>query len=161
MRGDTATGVAQIHQGLEAYQGTGPQVGHPSILVLLAEAYGQAGTPEEGLKVLAEASALVEATEEHWWEAELNRLKGALLLQLPIPEIHQAEAYFQQAFDVAHGQHAKALELRAASSLSRLWQQQGKEEAARDLLAPIYGWFTEGFDTPDLQGAKALLAELP
>jgi predicted ATPase len=80
MRGDPATGVAQIRQGLAAYQGTGPQVGRPSILALLAEAYGQAETPEEGLKVLTEALALVEATEERWWEAELNRLKGALLL---------------------------------------------------------------------------------
>jgi predicted ATPase len=90
----------------------------------------------------------------------LYRLKGALLLQLPIPDIHQAEVCFQQAFDVARRQQAKALELRAAMSLSRLWQRQGKWDAARKLLAPIYGWFTEGFDTPDLQEAKTLLAEL-
>jgi predicted ATPase len=90
----------------------------------------------------------------------LYRLKGALLLQLTIPDIHQAEVCFQQALDVARRQQAKALELRAAMSLSRLWQRQGKWDAARKLLAPIYGWFTEGFDTPDLQEAKALLAQL-
>ena len=95
-----------------------------------------------------------------WWEAELSRLQGELLLQLPSPDVPQAEACFQQALDVARRQQAKSLELRAALSLSRLWQQQGQRQAARELLAPIYGWFTEGFDTPDLQEAKALLAAL-
>jgi predicted ATPase len=90
----------------------------------------------------------------------LYRLKGALLLQLPILDAHQAEACVQQALDVARSQQAKALELRAAMSLTRLWQRQGKWDAARTLLAPIYGWFTEGFDTPNLEEAKALLAEL-
>jgi predicted ATPase len=127
---------------------------------LLAEAYGQVGQPEAGLTVLDEALTLVATTEARWWQAELHRLKGALLLQLPIPAGHQAEASFQQALDVARGQQAKALELRAALSLSRLWQQQGKREAARELLPPIYGWFTEGFDTADLREAQALLAEL-
>jgi predicted ATPase len=103
---------------------------------------------------------LVGATEERWWEAELHRLKGELLLQLPIPEVQQAEAYFQQALAVARSQQAKALELRAALSLGRLWQRHRKRAAARDLLAPIYGWFTEGFDTPDLQEAKVLLDTL-
>jgi predicted ATPase len=90
----------------------------------------------------------------------LSRLKGELLLQLPSPDVRQVEACFQQAIDVARRQQAKALELRAALSLSRLWQQQGKREGARELLAPIYSWFTEGFDTLDLQEAKALLEEL-
>ena len=126
---------------------------------MLAEAYGQAGQPEAGLQVLTEALTLVAATEERWWEAELHRLKGALLLQLPNSDISQAEACFQQALDVARGQQARSLELRAAVSLSRLWQQQGKA-AARNLLIPLYGWFTEGFDTPDLLEAKALLAAL-
>jgi predicted ATPase len=118
------------------------------------------GQPETGLQVVAEALTLVTTTVVCWWEAELHRLKGALLLQLEIPEVSQAEACFQQALDVAHGQQAEALELRAAVSLSRLWQQEGQWGAARDLLAPIYGWFTEGFDTPDLQDAKTLLEEL-
>src|SRR5262245_30833786 len=103
---------------------------------------------------------LVEATEERWWEAEVYRLKGALLLQLPLLDVDQAEACFQQALDVARRQQAKALELRAAMSLSRLWQQQGQRAEAHALLAPIYGWFTEGFDTADLQDAKALLEAL-
>jgi predicted ATPase len=112
------------------------------------------------LTVLADAFTLVAVTEERWWEAELYRLKGALLLQLPLPEPGQAECCFQQALDVARRQQAKALELRAALSLARLWQGQGQRATARQLLAEIYGWFTEGFDTPDLQEAQAVLAEL-
>jgi predicted ATPase len=96
-------------------------------------------------------------TEMRWSEAEMSRLQGELRLQLASPEVPQAEACFQQAIDIARRQQAKSLELRAALSLSRLWQQQGKRQAARELLAPIYGWFTEGFDTSDLQEAKALL----
>ena len=133
---------------------------YPYQLALLAEAYGQAGHPEAGLPCLAVAVTRVEATEERWWEAEVSRLQGALLLQRPVPDGGQAEACFQQALDVARRQQAKALELRAALSLSRLWQQQGKRAEAYELLAPIYGWFTEGFDTADLQDAKAVLEEL-
>jgi predicted ATPase len=160
MRGDAADGVAQLRQGLAAIQGMGLELMRPHGLSLLVEAYGQAGQPEAGLTVLAEALTLVGTTEERWWEAELYRLKGELLLQLPIPDAHLAEAAFHQALDIARHQQAKALELRATLYLSRLWQRQGKREAARTLLAPIYDWFTEGFDTPDLQAAKALLAEL-
>jgi predicted ATPase len=160
MQGDAAEGVAQVRQGLAVYHRGEARLGHPHHLALLAEAYGQAGQPEAGLTALTEALMLVAATEERWWEAELHRLQGMLLLQRSIQETLRAEAYFQKALTVAHGQQAKALELRAATSLSRLWQQQGKQQAARNLLAPIYGWFTEGFDTPDLQEAKALLTEL-
>jgi predicted ATPase len=103
---------------------------------------------------------LVEATEERWWKAELYRLKGELLLRLPLPDIAQATACFHRALDVARNQQAKALELRAAMSLSRLWQQQDRPTEARQLLADIYHWFTEGFDTADLRTAKALLEEL-
>jgi predicted ATPase len=112
------------------------------------------------LTVLTDALTLVATTEERWWEAEVYRLKGVLLLQRSLPDVGQAEACFQQALDVARRQQAKALELRAALSLARLWQGQGQPTAARQLLAEIYGWFTEGFDTADLQEAKALLAEL-
>jgi predicted ATPase len=157
MQGDAAAGVAHIRQGLEASQGVGPETLRPHWLALLAEAYGAAGQPEPGLAVLDEACTLVETTEARWWEAELARLKGVLLLRLPHPEVPQAVACFQQALEVARRQQAKALELRAALSLSCLWQQQGKRTAAYDLLAPVYGWFTEGFDTPDLQDARALL----
>jgi predicted ATPase len=127
------------------------------LLALLAEAYGQAGQPEAGLTALAEAGTLVEATEERWWEAEVYRLQGELLLQLPLPDVGQAEACFQQALDVARRQQAKALELRAVLCLARLWQDQGKGAVAQQLVAKIYGWFIEGFDTADLQEAKALL----
>jgi predicted ATPase len=113
-----------------------------------------------GLQVLAEASTLVATTAERWWEAELYRLQGTLVLQRPHPEGDQAAACFQQALAVARRQGAKSLELRAALSLARLWQQQGKRPEAHALLAPLYGWFTEGFDTADLQEAKALLDAL-
>jgi predicted ATPase len=114
----------------------------------------------EGLAVVAEALTCVETTGERYAEAELHRLKGELLLKRTLPDAHQAEACFQQALAIARRQQAKSWELRAAVSLSRLWQQQGKRDEARELLAPIYGWFTEGFDTADLQEAKALLNDL-
>ena len=102
----------------------------------------------------------MEQHEERWWEAEVYRLRGVLLLRQPGMPQAEAEAWLQRALDVAHRQEAKSLELRAAMSLSRLWQQQGKRAEARELLAEIYGWFTEGFDTAELQDAKALLHEL-
>jgi predicted ATPase len=148
-----------MQQGLEAIQGVGLKVYRPYFLALLAEASGQAGQPEAGLTALAEAVTLVAATEGRWWEAEVYRLQGELLLQLPLPDVSQAEGCFQQALDVARRQQARALELRTALSLGRLWQGQGKSVAARQLLAASYHWFTEGFDTADLQEAKALLAE--
>ena len=118
------------------------------------------GQIEEGLHVLAEALAAVEKTGGRFYEAELNRLKGELLLRQAPSDEDQAETYYRQALDVARCQQAKALELRAGMSLSRLWQQQGKHAAAHELLASIYDWFTEGFDTADLQEARRLLAEL-
>src|SRR5262249_26198374 len=114
----------------------------------------------DGLQVLAEAHTLMEQQEDHWWEAEIARLRGVVLLRQTMTQQQEAEACFQQALDVARRQEAKSLELRAAMSLSRLWQQQGKRVEARELLAPVYGWFTEGFDTADLQEAQALLAAL-
>ena len=110
--------------------------------------------------MLAEALTLVDTTGERWYEAELYRLKGALLLQQSSDNQAEAETCFQQAIDIARSQQAKSLELRAATSLARLWQQQGKRQEAHDLLAPVYNWFTEGFDTADLKDAKALLDAL-
>jgi len=124
---------------------------------LLAEAYAQAEQFEAGLSALAEALTLVEMTEERWWEAELYRLKGELLLRLPLPDIPQAASCLHQALDVARRQQAKSLELRASLSLSRLWQQQGKRNQARQLLTEVYSWFTEGFETSDLQEARLWL----
>ena len=161
MQGAAAADVTQIRQGLAAHERVGlPQLGHPPILAILAEVYGQAGQPEVGLRILAEAVTLVATTEARWWEAELHRLQGALRLQLPIPDITQAEACYLQALDVARRQAAKMLELRAAVSLSQLWHEQGKSTEARRLLAPLYGWFTEGHETADLQAAQAMLEGL-
>jgi class 3 adenylate cyclase/predicted ATPase len=157
-----AEGLVQMHQGLAAYQATGAEVWRPYYLALLAEAYGTGGQSAEGLRLLTEASAVVDNSGEHWWAAELYRLRGELLLGHEGPGRHvvEAEQCFQQALAIAQHQHAKSLELRAAMSLSRLWQAQGKRAAARPMLAEIYGWFTEGFDTADLQDARVLLAEL-
>jgi predicted ATPase len=109
---------------------------------------------------LAEALTLADTTGERWYEAELYRLKGVLLLQQSSSNQTEAESCFHQAIAIAQSQQAKSLELRAATSLARLWQQQGKRAEASEILAPVYGWFTEGFDTADLQEAKALLEAL-
>jgi predicted ATPase len=160
MGGHGEEGRGQIHQGLAASRTTGATRDQPYNLALLAEASIQEGQTTEGLEAVAEALATLPKSGARWWEAELHRLRGELLLQHAVVQPGEAEACFQQAFAVARRQEAKSLELRAAMSLSRLWQQQGKQAAARELLAPIYGWFTEGFDTVDLQEARALLEEL-
>src|SRR5262249_52096722 len=168
-------GIAQMHQGLRAWQVLGSEIGRTWSLGMLTEAYGRVGQTEAGLTILADALAAVARTGERFWEAELYRLKGELLLQsgaqppasevvppdahLPLPDT-ATEACFHYALAIARRQRAKMWELRAARSLSRLWQQQGKREAAYELLAQVYNWFTEGFDTADLQEAKALLEEL-
>ena len=165
-QGHGAAGVSQIREGLTTYQATGAEIWRPYFLALLAEVLGKEGQTEEGLRVINEALAIVERTEERFYEAELHRLKGELLLNderrmmNDERQTQEAEACFQQALAVARQQQAKSWELRAAMSLARLWQQQGKTTEARDLLAPVYEWFTEGFDTPDLQEAKTLLEEL-
>jgi predicted ATPase len=147
-------------QGLVAYRATGAEIHRPYFLGLLAEAYGKVGQPEEGLTVLVETLETVNKTEERNWEAELHRGKGELLLMQQGQKVGEAEECFRQALDTARRQQAKSFELRAALSLSRLWQQQGKQEEAHQLLAEIYGWFIEGFDTADLKEAEILLEEL-
>jgi predicted ATPase len=146
-----------MQQGLAAWRATGAETLRPYFLALLAEASAQMEQREEGLTLLAEALAVVNDTGERRWEAELYRLKGELLLASSAEHDTEAETCFRQALDVACRQQAKSLELRAAMSLSRLWQRQGKDAEARELLALTYGWFTEGFDTADLQEAKTLL----
>jgi predicted ATPase len=158
--GQDEEGMAQIRRGLAALRATGAALRLPYYLALLAEACGQTGLAAEGLTLLAEALAHAHNTGESWTEAELHRLKGELLLTLSADNHAEAEGCLRQALDVARHQQAKSLELRAAVSLSRLWQQHGKRDEARELLAPLYGWFTEGFDTADLQEAKTLLEEL-
>jgi predicted ATPase len=160
MHGQGEEGIKQIRQGLDAWKATGAGMSMTYFLALLAEAHGIVGRPEEGLTPLAEALTLVDKTGEHFWEAELYRLKGELLLARSAKNHTEAETCFQKALDVARRQEAKSLELRAAMSLSRLWQQQGKKREARELLAEVYGWFTEGFDTVDLKEAKELLKEI-
>jgi predicted ATPase len=127
---------------------------------LLADVCGHRNHTAEGLQALAEADTLIEQHEERWWEAEVCRLRGVLLLRQAVPQPEEAEACFQRALEVARRQQAKSLELRAAMSLAHLWQQQDRRAEAHALLAPVYGWFTEGFDTVDLQEAKALLEEV-
>jgi DNA-binding NtrC family response regulator/predicted ATPase/class 3 adenylate cyclase len=158
-QGQVAEGVAQMREGLAARRVTGIEVTETYFLALLAEGYGRSEQPEEGLKLLAEALAAVDQSGVRFYEAELYRLKGALLL-VQAGTGHEAEACFRQALAVARRQQAKWLELRAAISLSRLWQHQGKHAEAHHLLAEVYGWFTEGFETPDLREAQALLTEL-
>ncbi len=160
MQGQGEAGLAQMHQGLAAILATGQMLARPLCLVLLAEAAGHTGQVEEGLRLLAEALTALEASGQGDLLAEAYRLQGEFLLGQALPDASQAEACFQQALAVARRQQAKSWELRAAMSLSRLWQRQGKRAEARELLAPIYGWFTEGFDTADLQEAKALLTAL-
>jgi predicted ATPase len=161
-QGQEEAGLEEMRRGLAALRATGAALRLPYYLALLAEACGQTGQAAEGLALLAEALALVGTTGECWWEAELQRLRGELLQKeggVQDAEL-TAEECFHQALDIARRQHAKSLELRAAMSLSRLWQQHGKREEARQLLAEVYGWFTEGFDTADLQEAKRLLEEI-
>ncbi len=160
MRGQAEAEIAQMHQGIAAALATGAQISRPYQLARLAEAHGHIGMGSEGRRLLAEALVAVDQTQGHFWEAELYRLKGELLLTDAARHQMKAEACFDQALDIARRQQAKSLELRAAMSLSLLWRQQNKSEEARCLLSEIYGWFTEGFDTKDLQEAKALLAEL-
>ena len=177
-------GFVQIREGLAAMQATQGELWVPLFFGALAQGYGQNGQATEGLSVVAEALALVEKNDERWTEAELYRLQGELTLQrkskerrarseereagktdprTPSPEPQaeaEAEACFLKAIDITQKQQAKSLELRPVMSLARLWQSQGKTTEARTLLAPVYGWFTEGFDTRDLQEAKALLEML-
>jgi predicted ATPase len=160
VQGQVVEGIAQMRQGLVTWRATGSRGVGPWMLALLAESRGKVGQVEEGLHALREALELMQTTQDRVYEAEVYRLQGELLLQQSAAQQEEAVACFQQALAVARRQQAKALELRATMSLARLWQQQGKRDEARELLAPIYGWFTEGFDTADLQEAKVLLDEL-
>ena len=160
MQGQGEAGLAAMRQGLAADLATGSKSWQPYLLGLLAEAYGAGGHPDAGLTALAGALAVMDDTGLRNYAAELYRLKGALLLQQAVPDAAQAEACFQQALALARQQQAKSWELRAGTSLARLWQQQGKLNEASALLAPVYAWFTEGFETADLQEAQTLLEEL-
>ncbi|HXV82034.1 MAG TPA: AAA family ATPase, partial [Candidatus Binatia bacterium] len=155
-QGFVEQGIGQIQQGITQ---TNPEE-RQLFIAFLAEAHEKAGRPEEGLSIVTETLAQTRKTDLRFYEPELHRIKGALLLRKAVPDEGEAEGCFRTAIEVARSQSAKSLELRAVMSLSRLWRQQGKEKEARRLLAEIYGWFTEGFDTRDLKEAKALLEEL-
>jgi predicted ATPase len=158
-QGQREEGIAQLRQGMAAMRATGAELYQPYCLALLAEAYEKVGQAEEGVSVLTEALAIVHKNGERWYEAELYRLKGELTLkQSSVPK--EAEACFLKAVEIARQQGAKSLELRATTSLARLWHQQGRSQEAHRMLSEIYNWFTEGFDTKDLQEAKGLLEEL-
>jgi adenylate cyclase len=153
-------GIDEIRHALDQLEAMRVHQRQSYYLAILAEAYGSVGEPEQGLGALTKAEAFMEETGEGLWEAEIHRLKGQLFLHRSSEGQRQAEASFRKALNTARRQESKSLELRAAASLARLWADQGKRAEAHDLLAPIYRWFNEGFDTADLKDAKALLDEL-
>ena len=159
-QGQVNAGIAEIRRGMEACRACGAELERPHWLALLGEACLLGGHVEEGLDAVLEALALAERTTARFNEPELHRLRGELLLKRSPPEVAAAANAFHEAIQAARSRQAKSLELRATVSLSRLLQHQSKREDARRMLAEIYGWFTEGFDTADLRDAKALLENL-
>jgi predicted ATPase len=158
--GKASDAVHMITSGITAWSSTGTTVWRPAYLLYLARACGQLGQLDEASRCIIDAMTAVETTKESWYEAEIGRIAGELALMGLKPHAPRAQAYFEHALAVARQQQAKSWELRAATSLARLWRSRGKPQQARDLLAPVYGWFTEGFDTRDLKEAQALLDEL-
>jgi predicted ATPase len=156
--GEEGTGV--MRQALAALEAIGAQKRLPYYLALLASAVGRLGQGQEALLLLAAALERAQSTGEHWWDAEILRLRGDLLCQVPSVDTSDVEQCYGEALAVAEAQGAQAFRLRGATSLARLWAEQGDRQKAYDLLAPIYGWFTEGFDTADLKEAQGLLDEL-
>jgi predicted ATPase len=152
--------IAEVREGLEAYRATGARFQSTQHLTLLAEVEAACGRYEQAVAVLREARQVVEETGEHYVEAEIHRLRGNLLLAQSAPATAKAEVCYKKALKVARMQQARSLELRAADGLARLWGEQGERQKAVDLLAPVCSWFSEGFDTPDLIGAKAILDQL-
>jgi len=159
-RPQPAEQIPAIYEGIAIYRAMESALWLPYFLTLQAETYGEAGQPDAGLCFLDEARTVMDSTQERFYEAEVHRVQGELVLAQAADQYALAETCFQQALAIARRQQAKSWELRAAMSLSRLWQQQGKHTEARALLAPVYSWFTEGFDTADLHEAKALLNAL-
>jgi class 3 adenylate cyclase/predicted ATPase len=159
--GKVSDAVPQITSGLTAaYRSTGATVWLPQVLSYLGKAYADLGQFDDAWRCIGEAIVTVERTKETWWEAEVDRIAGEIALISSEPDTIKAQSYFERALAVAREQQAKSWELRASMSLARLWRDQSRVSEARELVAPVYGWFTEGFDTRDLKEAKALLAEL-
>jgi predicted ATPase len=159
-KGEATTGIARIRDGLAAAEATGTRLHTPLFLTLLAEALALAGKIAEALAALDDALAKAAVSGARGWNAEIHRLYGELTGRLPYPDPAKAEDSFRTALASAREQGTRGYELRSATSLARLWREHGRRAEARDLLAPLYGWFTEGFDTADLKDAKRLLDEL-
>jgi predicted ATPase len=160
LTGKASDAVQMITSGLTAMRATGTTMWMPLWLSYLTRANAEIGQFDDARRGIGEAMAAVETAKERWCEAEVNRIAGEIALLSPEPDLAKAEAYFERALAVAREQQAKSWELRAAMSMARLWRDQGRRPQARDILAPVYGWFTEGFGTLDLKQAKAMLDEL-
>ena len=160
MTGEPSDAVQKIAAGIAAFRATGANVDEGLWLAFLARGFAKLGQFADAWRCIGEAIAAVETTKERWSGAEVHRIAGEIALKSPEPDTAKAQAYFERALAVAGQQQAKSWELRATMSMARLWRDQGKREEARDLLAPVYRWFTEGFDTLDRKEAKALLDEL-
>jgi predicted ATPase len=160
LTGKASDAVQKIGRGISAYRSTRARAMVPLWLSHLGRAYAELGQFEDARRSISEAIAVIETTGERWCEAEINRVAGEIVLKSPEQDTAKAQAYFERALAVARKQQAKSWELRSAVSMARLWRDQGKRDEARNLLALVYGWFTEGFDTLDLKEAKVLLDEL-
>ena len=160
LTGRASDAIEMLISGIAALRTTGATIWMPFHLPHLARAHAELGQFEEAWRCIGEAMTAVETTKEKWCEADIHRTAGEIALMSPEPDAAKAEAHFERAIAIAREQQAKSWELRAATSLARLWRDQGRRSEAHDRLAPIYGWFTEGFDTLDLKEAKALLDEL-
>jgi predicted ATPase len=160
LTGKASDAVQMFHAANTAWRKSGSTLWMPLYLPYLARAHAELGQFDDAKRCVGEAMTAIETTKETWCEAEIHRTAGEIALLSSEPDAAKAEAYFESAIAVAQKQQAKSWELRAAMSMARLWRDQNKRDAARDLLAPVYGWFTEGFDTLDLKEAKALLDEL-
>jgi predicted ATPase len=160
VEGQSAHGLSRIREGWSVLARTGDRLLRPYHVAMLAEALGKTGQVDQGLSALDETIQSYRKSGVRFWDSELQRLNGELLLAKDGSDAAAAEACFHRSIEIAQAQSARSLELRAATSLARLWSNQGERQRAHDLLAPVYGWFTEGFDTADLKDAKALLDEL-
>ena len=160
LTGKASDAVQTITSGVAAMRSTAATMWMPLWLSYLTRANAEIGQFDAARRCIGEAMTVVETTKETWYAAEVNHIAGEIALLSPEPDVAKAEAYFERALAVARAQQAKSWELRAAMSIARLWRDQDKRNQARDLLAPLFGWFTEGFDTRDLKGAKLLLDEL-
>jgi predicted ATPase len=160
LTGEASDAIQTINAAITGYRSTGATLFTTSFLSYLALACAELRKFDDAWRYIDDAISTIETTKERWFEAETNRIAGEIALKSPEPDAAKAQEYFERALAVSRQQHAKSWELRAATSMARLWRDQGKRQQARELLAPVYGWFTEGFDTLDLKEAKALLNEL-